>query len=146
MYPKDKQDMHQQPKLINKPILRSFHLCDHVYVDPSTGKHSILGSFSRIAVGKLPILYPKMFWFISLSDVDQGNHTLSFYLNPLGSKPHLVGSREFCSRGPTFLINSITQFEDLRFEQGGEHSITVEIDGKVVHVDELDVEVLQPSQ
>ena len=50
------------------PTLLALLICDQVIQDPTTGKHSLLGLFSRISTKAFPCTHPQLHVFISLTD------------------------------------------------------------------------------
>ena len=115
-------------KLNSKPQLLAWLLCDGVHVDPSSGKHTILGVFSNIMAKRFPVVHPHMVWFMTLTDVAAGSHKIriSMGLDPTDPKPLI--ERPFDSQGPLARINLITEIRNLSFQQAGEYSILIEID------------------
>jgi hypothetical protein len=115
-------------KLNSKPQLLAWLLCDGVHVDPSNGKHTILGVFSNILAKRFPVVHPHMVWFMTLTDVAPGAHKMkiSMGLDPTDPKPLI--ERPFESQGPLARINLITEIRNLTFQQAGEYSILIEID------------------
>ena len=57
--------MDQQPP---PPTLLALIICDQIIQDPATGKHSLLGLFSRISTKAFPCTHPRLNVFISLTD------------------------------------------------------------------------------
>jgi hypothetical protein len=95
----------------SKPQLLAWLLCDGVHIDPSSGKHTILGVFSNIMAKRFPVVHPHMVWFMTLTDVAAGSHKMkiSMGLNPMDPKP-------------------LIEIRNLVFQQAGEYSILIEID------------------
>ena len=58
------------------PQVLAWVTCDAVYVDPATGKHTLLGIFTNIRAKKFPVAHPRMVWFLSFSDLTAGSHQL----------------------------------------------------------------------
>jgi hypothetical protein len=117
-----------RPKLNSKPQLLAWLLCDGVHVDPSNGKHTILGVFSNIMAKRYPVVHPHMVWFMTLTDVAPGTHRIkiSMSLDPTDPKPLI--ERPFESQGPLARINLITEVRNLTFQEPGEYSILIEVD------------------
>jgi len=115
-------------KVNSKPQLLAWLLCDGVHVDPSSGKHTILGVFSNIMAKRFPVVHPHMVWFMTLTDVAAGSHSMriSLGLDPTDLKSLI--ERPFESQGPLVRINLINEIRNLSFPQGGEYSILIEID------------------
>ncbi len=112
----------------SKPQLLAWLLCDAVHIDPSSGKHTILGVFSNIMAKHFPVVHPHMVWFMTLTDVSAGPHKMriSMGINPMDPKPLI--ERPFDSQGPLVRINLINEIRNLSFQQPGEYSILIEID------------------
>ena len=112
----------------SKPQLLAWLLCDAVHIDPSSGKHTILGVFSNIMAKRFPVVHPHMVWFMTLTDVAAGPHVMkiSMGLDPTDPKPLI--ERPFDSQGPLARINLINEIRNLSFQQPGEYSILIEID------------------
>ncbi len=112
----------------SKPQLLAWLLCDGVHIDPSSGKHTILGVFSNIMAKRFPVVHPHMVWFMTLTDVAAGNHRMriSMGLDPTDPKPLI--DRPFESQGPLVRINLINEIRNLVFQEPGEYAILIEID------------------
>ena len=112
----------------SKPQLLAWLLCDAVHIDPSSGKHTLLGVFSNIVAKRFPVTHPHMVWFMALTDVAAGPHLMriSMGLDPTDPKPLI--ERPFESQGPLTRINLISEIHNLTFQRPGEYSILIEID------------------
>lgn len=112
----------------SKPSLLVWITCDAVHLDPSSGKHTILGVFSNIKARTFPVVHPYMVWFLTLTDVQPGKHTIkmSMGLDPI--RPSVLLNREFESASPLHRINLINELRNLQFEQAGDYSILIEVD------------------
>lgn len=112
----------------SKPQVLAWLTCDGVHIDPATGKHTVLGIFSTIRGRQFPLTHPFMVWFLTLSDVPEGEHQikLSMGLDPTDLKPMI--ERPFKSGGHLQRINLINEVRNLTFSQPGEFHILIEID------------------
>ena len=83
-----------------KPQVLAWITCDSVYVDPATGKHTLLGIFSNLRAKEFPVVHPRMIWFLSFSDLTQGKHHLKISIGiPMSDEdPRTIIKREFESR------------------------------------------------
>jgi hypothetical protein len=99
-----------------------------VHIDPSSGKHTILGVFSNIRARQFPVVHPFMIWFMTLSDVAQGEHKIriSLGLDPANATP--IIDRKFESQSPMQRINLINEIRNLSFAGPGDYSIIIEVD------------------
>lgn len=111
-----------------KPQLLVWLTCDAVHIDPASGKHTILGVFSNIKARAFPVMHPHMVWFLTLTDVKPGRHTIKLSLSLDPTRPAEIINREFESHSPLHRINLINEMRNLRFEEPGDYSILIEVD------------------
>jgi hypothetical protein len=125
----------------SKPQLLAWITCDGIHIDPSSGKHTILGVFSNIKARSLPVVHPYMVWFLTLTDVQPGRHwiKLSMGLDPTNLSGLM--KREFESQSPLHRINLINELRNLRFDQAGDYSILIEVDEEPLLATNLTVSV-----
>ncbi len=128
-----------------RPQVLCWLMCDAVHIDPATGKHYILGTFSNIRSRQFPMKHPRMIWFLSLSDVGVGKHVLRISMGEPLEPPRPVLQREFESRSPLHRINLINEIQGMVFSKPGDFAITVEIDDEPILVTTLSVSGL-PGQ
>ena len=90
-----------------KPQVLAWITCDSVYVDPATGKNTLLGIFSNLRAKEFPVVHPRMIWFLSFSDLTKGKHMLKISIGiPMAEdEPRTIIDREFESPGPQHRIN-----------------------------------------
>lgn len=108
-------------------------------MDPSSGKHTILGVFSNIKAQKFPVVHPYMVWFLTLTDVQPGKHTVRMSMGLDPCNPNLKMEREFESLSPLHRINLINELRNLGFEQPGDYSILIEVDDEPILATNLTV-------
>jgi hypothetical protein len=101
-----------------KPQVLAWITCDSVYVDPATGKHTLLGIFSSLRAKEFPVIHPRMVWFLSFSDLTIGKHQLKMTIGlPMAEEePRTIIDREFESPGPQHRINLINDIHRLKFD------------------------------
>jgi len=111
-----------------KPQVLVWITCDGVHIDPSSGKHTVLGIFSNIRARQFPVVHPFMIWFLTLSDVSQGEHKIriALGLDPANATP--IIDRKFESQSPMQRINLINEIRNLSFAGPGDYSIIIEVD------------------
>lgn len=129
-----------------QPQLVAWLMCDMVYIDPATGKHSFLGCFSSIRVRRFPAKHPRMFWYLSLSDVPVGEHTLKITLNVDLDQPQPLLERKFQSQSPLHRINLINEIHNLTFPKAAGYNIVIEVDGDPILATPLNVTGVEPPQ
>jgi hypothetical protein len=112
----------------SKPQLLAWITCDGVHIDPSSGKHTILGVFSNIQARQFPVMHPFMIWFLTITDCGPGEHKMriSIGLDPTHMKPLL--ERPFVTEGPLQRINLINEIRNLSFPAAGDYSLLIEVD------------------
>jgi hypothetical protein len=125
----------------SKPQLLAWITCDGVHIDPSSGKHTLLGAFSNIKAQRFPVTHPFMIWFLTLTDCAQGKHRLRILmgLNPADLQPLI--EREFEAQSPLHRINLISEIRNLTFQQAGDYSLLIEVDDEHLLVTNLTVTV-----
>lgn len=116
----------------SKPQLLAWLLCDGVHIDPSSGKHTILGVFSNIMAKRFPVVHPHMVWFLTLTDVAVGSHRMKISMGLDPTAPTPLIERPFDSQGPLVRINLINEIRNLAFQQPGEYAILIEIDDEPI--------------
>lgn len=123
----------------SKPQLLAWVTCDGVHIDPSSGKHTLLGAFSTIKAQRFPVTHPFMVWFLTISDCAQGQHRLRILmgLNPTDLQPMI--ERQFDAQSPLHRINLISEIRNLTFPQPGDYSLLVEVDDETLLVTNLTV-------
>lgn len=126
--------------MASKPQLITCITCDSVHIDPSTGKHFILGCFSNLRARQFPATHPRMVWFLTLTDLQPGEHKLclSYGLN-MESLQKIV-ERKFQSRNPLDKLNLINDLHNIKFDQPGTYNILVEVDDEPIIVTHLTVQ------
>lgn len=115
-----------------QPALLNWITCDGVHIDPSTGKHTLLGVFSSIGSNRFPITYPYMVWFLTVTGTEPGEHVLKISMGESADKVQPLIERGFQSQHVKHRINLINEVSNLTFPTPGEYVIVVEIDGAVV--------------
>ena len=115
-----------------KPQILAWITCDAVYVDPATGKHTLLGIFTNLKAKAFPVSHPRMVWFLSFSDLTTGKHQLKISIGLPMEDSRSIIEKEFKSESPAQRINLINDIQGLTFEKPGQYGIVIEIDEHVV--------------
>lgn len=114
-------------------------MCDNVHIDPATGKHYILGTFSNLRARSFPMKHPRMVWFLTLTEVPVGMHRIIISMGMPMDQPKPIVDREFESRSPLHRINLINELQGLGFDAPGVYAITVEVDNDPILVTSIAV-------
>ncbi len=112
----------------SKPQLLAWLTCDGVHMDPSSGKHTILGIFSNIHGQQFPLVHPFMIWFLTITDCAIGEHHMRISMGYGHESPQKLLERAFASHSPLDRINLINEIRHLPFPKPGEYSLLIEID------------------
>jgi hypothetical protein len=112
----------------SKPQLLAWLTCDGVHIDPSSGKHTVLGVFSSIRSQRFPFTHPFMIWFLSISDCSPGTHRIRISMGLDATRPQPLIERPFDVQSPLQRINLINEIRNLAFPVAGEYSLLIEID------------------
>lgn len=112
----------------SKPQVLVWLTCDGVHIDPGSGKHTILGVFSNIRARQFPVVHPFMIWFLTLSDVPQGQHKIKISLGLDATQLSPLIDRTFESQNPLQRINLINEIRNLSFSGPGDYSLVIEVD------------------
>ena len=84
------------------PMALALLFCDAIYLDPATGKRSLLGCFSAIASKEFPAAYPSLAIYAALTD-GYGKEELTLQLIDVGEE-----------RPPVFADKIAMEFQDPR--------------------------------
>lgn len=123
----------------SKPQILAWLTCDGVHIDPGSGKHTILGVFSNIRAREFPVVHPFMIWFLTISDVPAGKHTIRITIGIDPMRMRLLLEREFESAGKLQRINLINEIRNLNFDEPGDYSIVIEVDDEPLLASSLTV-------
>ncbi len=127
------------PPVQSKPQLLAWLTCDGVHIDPGSGKHTILGIFSNIQARQFPVTHPFMIWFLTITDVSPGKHSLKISMGLAGTQPQQLLDRPFESQSPLHRINLINEIRNLSFPGPGEFELLIEIDDELLLATSLTV-------
>ena len=127
------------PPVQSKPQLLAWLTCDGVHIDPGSGKHTILGIFSNIQARQFPVTHPFMIWFLTITDVSPGKHSLKISMGLSGTQPQQLLERPFESQSPLHRINLINEIRNLSFPGPGEFELLIEIDDELLLATSLTV-------
>lgn len=119
------------------PQLVSWITCDGVHMDPASGKYYLLGVFTNIRAKQFPVVHPRMFCFLILTDVGPGEHTIRLSLNLLTAPQVVLAEQKFTSKSPADRIHIIHELQQLRFEQPGDYSLAIEVDDETILVSSM---------
>ncbi len=127
------------PRVQSKPQLLAWMTCDGVHIDPSSGKHTILGVFSSIRARQFPVVHPFMIWFLTVTDCQPGKHTVTISIGLEPTNMMKVIEREFESQNPLQRVNLINELRNCSFPQAGDYNILIEVDDEPVLATNLSV-------
>lgn len=123
-----------------RPQLLTWITCDSVHIDPTTGKHFLMGCFSNLRARQFPATHPRMVWFLTLTDLQPGNHVLKLSYGKTLEQLTKIVERPFQARHPLDKLNLINDLHNLKFDEPGIYQILVEVDDEPVIVTSLTVQ------
>ncbi len=123
----------------SKPQVLVWLTCDGVHIDPATGKHTILGVFSNICGRQFPFVHPYMVWFLTVSDVQPGQHKVRISMGVDPSQMQPLIERPFEAKSPLQRINLINEVRNLTFPTTGQYDLLIEIDDEPLLVTNIQV-------
>ncbi len=127
----------------SKPQLLSFLTCDGVHQDPSTRKYTLLGLFNGLQGVQFPMTHPRMFAFVNLSELREGEHQLRLSLALPGQEPVFMGEQTFHAAGPLQRVQHVIQMLNISFPHDGDYDFMLEIDDEVLLIVAFPVRALQ---
>ena len=128
----------------NKPQVLSFLTCDGVHFDNASGKYFLLGVFSGIRAMQFPVVHPRMYWFLTLTDVSTGTHNLTVSMNLPTEPAKPIIKKSFKSRSPGDRIHIVNELNNLNFEAPGDFGIIIEVDDDLLMATSFQVSELRP--
>jgi hypothetical protein len=118
--------------------------CDHVHVDPQTGKLYVMGPFFAVGVPRTPFEFGAMAFYAVVTNA-RGPHVASVtILDPDDdelSDLYQEISLEFADEKQRFQI--YFHYEDVVFERTGEHVFVLRLSGEIVNLCRLDVNLVE---
>ena len=106
------------------------------YAFEAEGKLNILGTFSHIPVKSIPQVHEGIYVTVQLrfSRAEEGEHTLSIKMTDsdgrdFGKPIDHKFKVKFTDDGPAHFVKFIGRFQDLKFNNYGEHVLDLAVDG-----------------
>ena len=126
------------------PIVHAMVICDGVYQETTTGKCTVLGTFSDISSRVFPVIHPVMFVFVQMTDI-QGQ--VPIRLRMVRVVPQAPGEvEEFRTPdvvvtvpSPLEVVEISIRLSGVRFDQPGEYRIQLVVRGHTAHERKLTV-------
>lgn len=126
-------------------------LCDHANVSHD-GKLNVLGVFNTLNVTQLPAVHPQMHFVLTFeADFVEagGEHALQIRCTaPSGENLFKLDSALKIGNqapGPRMRHNQILGLNNLKFEEAGDHTFIVNVDGETLTETLLDVRMTGPA-
>jgi hypothetical protein len=106
------------------PVCLALILCDHVHVDPGTGKHTILGTFSEVGFDFFPAKLPCISIFICLTE---GYGSMPIRLKVIDvneDRPAIFDVTETIDfPSPKAAVQQAVSIQGMPFEEPGEYRV-----------------------
>jgi hypothetical protein len=108
-------------------------VCDHVWRDPSTGKHSLLGTFNRLATGSFPFTHSAMALYLATTDVKCRGSLRARIIDVNETRdPIFVKNGELGAKDPTAFLETIIPISGVTFPEPGEYRLQVFFNDEVI--------------
>lgn len=106
------------------PYLLAFIVCDAIYIDPSTGKRSLLGIISAFQANDFPAIVPQMVIYASFSD-GRGKIPIKLKLTTVDeeSEPLFQGDIEVECNDPRTVYDMVLAVQNIKFPAAGEYRL-----------------------
>ena len=122
------------------PDVLALIVCDQIINDRMTGKHSLIGMFSRVHARAFPVSHPQICVFASLTD-GRGKVDLTIRIvDANDARPPLVegkGRVEFSD--PRAVAHLALQFHGLTFPESGAYRVQLYSGGELLREARLDL-------
>jgi hypothetical protein len=93
-----------------------------------------MGVFSGIRAGQFPATHPRMFWFLILTELSEGEHTLKISMGLPAEEPVLTAERSFQAQNPLQRVHLVNEIKNARFERPDNYAVTIEVDNDPILV------------
>jgi hypothetical protein len=119
------------------PVAQAMLVCGEVWVDPNSGKESLLGIFSQVRAAAFPVSAPPLRVYVALTD---GRGTMGLALKLLaldqqGLDEEVVWQFDFeieFSASELDVSKRVIAIEDLELPREGEYRFRLECNGEYV--------------
>jgi hypothetical protein len=121
------------PKNFQSPYALAMIIADQIYVDPATGKRSILGCFSAIQAHSFPAAYPLICVAVQLTD-GRGKVPLRFRLVDADEETTIFESEpmELDFADPRAIMDVGFIIQNATFATPGEYRLQLRADEEIV--------------
>ena len=130
--------------MVEQPYAVAMTPCDHVHVDPDTGKLYLMGPFFETFIASVPCTFGAMTVYAVLTNA-RGSHLASVAI--LDPDDELIPDSEqeisldFADEKQRFQI--FFPFENVVFDKPGEHLFVLRLAGEIVDTCRLNVTLLE---
>lgn len=111
------------PSKPQPPYVLALIICDAVYIDPATGKKTILGVFTAVRASSFPVIFPLITVYAALTD-GRGKIPITFRLTTVDDDTVVVETvGEISSDDPRAVCELIINFGNVPFPSPGEYRL-----------------------
>lgn len=127
------------------PDVMSLIVCDQIITDRMTGKHSLIGMFSRVHARRFPAAHPQLCVFASLTE-GRGEVELTIRIVDANEdRPPIVeGKGKVQFKDPRAIAHLALQFHGLTFSQPGAYRVQLWSSGELLREARLDLIKVEP--
>ena len=118
--------------------------CDHVHVDPQTGKLYVMGPFFEASIDSVPFMFGAIALYVVLTNA-RGPHIASAsILDPNDEElPSLTRELALDFTDEKQRFQFFFSFENVVFDQAGEHLFVLRLSGEIVETCRLNIIVFE---
>ena len=112
-----------EPKL-PPPVCLAMVLCDHVWTDPSTGKKTLIGTFSTLNASSLPVTNPELEVYACLTE-GHGKNSIRLRISDVDDvwPPVFEAREEIGFPHPQAIHEVVFSIRNLVFQHPGDYRV-----------------------
>ncbi len=129
------------------PDVLSLIVCDYIITDRLSGKHSLIGMFSRVHARSFPVSHPNICVFASLTG-GRGEVELAIrVVDDNEARPPIVeGKGKVSFKDPRAVAHLALQFHGLTFPEHGGYRVQLYSNGELLREARLDLVLVRPRR
>ena len=129
------------------PMALALVVCDAIWIDPGTGKKTILGTFSAFFGRQFPLTVPQIGVYVALTDA-RGKVALKLRLVDVDELREPVKEHEFevDFKDPIMIAEGVLHFLGPTFPEEGEYRLQLVAEGELIMERRIVLMPVQPEQ
>ena len=115
-----------------RPLVLALVVCDGVWRDPSTGKHSLMGVFSGLSAAVFPVLHPGLAVYAALTEGYGAASVRVAVVDDAGDRVIAEATVEVGFTDPRQVVELTVAMQALNFPDPGGYRIQLVADGHIL--------------